>query len=89
MNLVRYVKSFSQGQITIPKEFRKAIGLKESFWLKLSINKGKIIAEPTEREMESSVYLAKILSIKGDWLVAEEIQQNRLEVEKRIKKPQN
>ena len=89
MDIVRYVKSFSQGQITIPKEFRKAMGLKDNFWLKLSVDQGRIIVEPTEKETVPSSYLQKILTIKGNWLNLDEIKKNRTDIEKRVNKTRN
>jgi AbrB family looped-hinge helix DNA binding protein len=58
MNTVGYVKSFSKGQITIPKEVREVLGIGDEFWLKLSIENGKIVAEPVEREKLGCCILA-------------------------------
>lgn len=85
MNTVRFVKSFSKGQITIPKEFRDTFGIKHDFWLKLYIESGKLIAEPVEKEKNQSDYLKKLLSIKGGWLSEDEIKKNRAAVEKQLK----
>lgn len=86
MSTVRFVKSFSKGQITIPKEFRDAFGIKDEFWLKLSITGNKIVAEPVEKEIDKSDYLNKLLSIKGGWISEKEIKKNRAEVEKQMQK---
>lgn len=85
MNTVRFVKSFSKGQITIPKEFRDAFGIKHEFWLKLYIESGKLIAEPVEKERDQSDYLNKLLSIKGEGISEDEIKKNRVAVEKKLK----
>lgn len=86
MSTVRFVKSFSKGQITIPKEFRDAFGIKDEFWLKLSIAGNTIVAEPVEKEIDKSDYLNKLLSIKGGWISEKEIRENRAEVEKQMQK---
>lgn len=86
MNSVRFVKSFSKGQITIPKELRKMLGIASEFWLKLYIQNGKIIAEPIEAQKDKTVYAKKLLNIKGKWLNPEEITKNRRQVEKQMSK---
>lgn len=86
MDTVRFVKSFSKGQITIPKEFRDMFGMTENFWLKLYINNGKIIAEPVIKDKDKKAYMHKLLNIKGDWIDAEELANNRRQVEEQIKK---
>lgn len=86
MSTVRFVKSFSKGQITIPKEFRDAFGIKNEFWLKLSLAGNKIVAEPVENDIDKSDYLNKLLSIKGGWISEKEIKKNRAEVEKQMQK---
>lgn len=84
MSTVRFVKSFSNGQITIPKEFRDAFGIAHEFWLKLSLEDGKIIAEPIEKGRSKTEYAQTLLSIKGDWLDEDELKTNRDQVEKQI-----
>ena len=86
MNTVRFVKSFSRGQITIPKAFRDAFGIKEEFWLKLSLAEGKMIAELVEKENDKKEYAKNLLSVKGEWLSEKEIEENRAEVEKRMQR---
>ncbi len=86
MSNVRFVKSFSKGQITIPKEFRDAFGIQDEFWLKLSIAGNTIVAEPVEKETDKSDYLNKLLSIKGGWISEKEIKKNRADVEKQMQK---
>lgn len=85
MNTTRFVKSFSKGQITIPKYFRDMFGMTDDFWLKLYVSNGKIIAEPVEKEKSQSNYLKKLLSIKGGWISQDEIKKNRAAVEKQLK----
>ena len=84
MDTVRFVKSFSKGQITIPKEFRDMFGISDNFWLKLYINDGKIIAEPVEKKNNKEVYRQKLLNIKEVWDLEPEIKGNKEQVEKQI-----
>lgn len=86
MDTTRFVKSFSKGQITIPKDFRDMFGLTSDFWLKLYIDNGKIIAEPIEKVANQDEYLKKILSITGKGFNPEEINKNRRNVEKQLAK---
>lgn len=86
MTTVRFVKSFSKGQITIPKEFRNAFGISNEFWLKLYIQNGTIIAEPVEKERNASDYLQKLQGIKGEWFSPREYEKTRKEVEERANK---
>lgn len=83
---VKYVKSFSKGQITIPKEFRNLLGAQDEFWLRLYIDEGKIIAEPVERKKDQSLYKKRLLKIKGNWFNSAEIVQNRQQIERQLQK---
>ncbi len=85
MNAVGYIKSFSKGQITIPKVVREALGIGDDFWLKLYVDNGKIVAEPVEKDKNQSDYLKRLLSIKGGWMSEDEIKKNRTAVEKQLK----
>lgn len=84
MNTVRFVKSFSNGQITIPKEFRDTFGIAKEFWLKLSLENGRIIAEPVEKVRSKTTYTQKLLTIKGDWFSAKEMKKNREGIERQL-----
>jgi len=86
MNTVRFVKSFSKGQITIPKELRDALGIMNEFWLRLYIQDGKIIAEPIDQKAERGGYAKKLLTIKGEWFHPEEMIKNRAQIEKHLRK---
>jgi len=85
MNTVKYVKSFSKGQITIPKDFRDLFGLVNDFWLKLSLVDGKIIVEPI-KEKDKTSYTKSLLAIKGNWINADELKENRHQVEQQLLK---
>lgn len=84
---VRYVKSFSKGQITIPKEFRDAFGIGDDFWLKLSLKEDKLIAEPVkeEKKMSKAAWRTWLLSINETWDLRREIKKNREDMEKQMK----
>jgi bifunctional DNA-binding transcriptional regulator/antitoxin component of YhaV-PrlF toxin-antitoxin module len=84
MNTSRYIKSFSKGQITIPKEFRDVFGIGDEFWLKISIEDGKLIAEPVENKETKWDYAQKLLGIKGEWFSEEEYTNLRKSVAKRV-----
>lgn len=93
MDTVRFVKSFSKGQITVPKEVRDALGMISEFWLKIYIQDGKIIAEPVEQDKKiqnsskkKAEYAQKLLNIKGDWFDPLKIKRNRAQIEKQIRK---
>ena len=87
MNMqVQYVKSFSKGQITVPKKIRDAFGIGDEFWLKLSVSGRKIIAEPVEQEFDRKKWLEELLSIKETWDLRDEIKKSRRETEKRLRK---
>ena len=81
----QYVKSFSKGQITIPKKYRDILGLGDIFWLKLNVDQNKIIAEPLI-EKSTKNYPKKLLKIKSAWFSEEEIVKNRKNVESRLNK---
>ena len=84
MNTVGYIKSFSKGQITIPKAVREALGIGDEFWLKLSVENGKIVAEPVDGKKDSTNYLKVLSSIKGNWINPDELKAIRKTVEKRV-----
>ncbi len=78
---VKYIKPFSNGQITIPKEFRDAYDIHNDSWLKLIPDEGKFIIEPVreEKKMSKEEYRNKLLSIKGVWDLGDEINRSREE----------
>jgi bifunctional DNA-binding transcriptional regulator/antitoxin component of YhaV-PrlF toxin-antitoxin module len=84
MQTTRFIKSFSKGQITIPKEFRDLFGIGDEFWLKLSIQDGKLIAEPVANEGTKKDYARQLLQIKGEWFSENEYLSMREAVKKRI-----
>jgi bifunctional DNA-binding transcriptional regulator/antitoxin component of YhaV-PrlF toxin-antitoxin module len=82
----KYIKSFSKGQITIPKEMRDGLGLGDVFWLKLYVENEKIVGEPLEREGDSSEYQKKLLNIDGSWFDSEDYKKMRNDIERRFSK---
>ena len=86
MDTIRFVKSFSKGQITIPKSLRDSLGMTDDFWLKLYAQNGRIIAEPVNEEKNKADYAKKLLTVKGKWFSADEIVDNRKQIEKQLEK---
>lgn len=86
MDTVRFIKSFSRGQITIPKDIREAFGIGHQFWLKLYIREGKLIAEPVESNKNNIDYLKKLKKIKGEWFSNQEFISTRQQVEQKLLK---
>ncbi len=85
---ILFVKSFSKGQITIPKSIRDQFGIADEFWLKLSVEGRRIIAEPIteEKKLDREAWKKKLLQIKGTWNLEPEIRRMREETEKRLQK---
>ena len=89
MDHIKFIKSFSKGQITIPKEFRHALGLKDESWFQLTLDQGKIIAEPMYKPPNQNTYLSKLKKMKTNWFTKDcvrEIKEGRKEVEKRLRR---
>ena len=74
MQAVRYVKSFSRGQITIPKEIREELGVPEEFWMKMSVDNGKIVVEPVQKTLSKEEYLKKLMSLDTSWFTEEDFE---------------
>ncbi|EKD95529.1 MAG: hypothetical protein ACD_24C00459G0009 [uncultured bacterium] len=88
--LQKYIKSFSKGQITVPKEFREVLGLSDEFWLKLYIKDEKIIAEPVERNSgKQTSYLDTLKEVDTSWFdekTEKELKDSRKALKMREKK---
>ena len=86
---VQFVKSFSKGQITIPKPIRNDLGIGEDFWLKLYVEGGKIVGEPMERQGQKKLsreeYIKKLISLKTDWFNPQEIVEMRKKTAMRMR----
>jgi len=89
MTAVKFVKSFSRGQITIPKKIREDLGMGEDFWLKLYVEGGKIVGEPVEeqgkKKFSREEYIKKLISLKTDWFNPQEIVEMRKRTAQRMK----
>lgn len=79
----RFVKSFSSGQVTIPKDFRERLSLGNDFWLRLVLEDNRIIAEPVTKTASGTAYSKKLLGIKGAWFDFEDWKKMRKEVNAR------
>lgn len=84
MTSVRYIKSFSKGQVTIPKAIRDHLGLGDDFWLKLEVQGQKILAEPTQGASDPEAFLHELLQMNGGWLTPQEQQRMRQKIELRL-----
>lgn len=81
--MIKYIKSFSQGQITIPKEFREELGLDNEFWLKLQLINQVIVAKPIEKSINKKQYANSLLKIKGDWFDYKDWEKMRWQLNQR------
>lgn len=86
MNNARYIKSFSKGQITIPKEVRDLLGIQDEFWLRLWTEEGKIVAEPIEEKADKTEWRKKLLQIPQIAVNQGDIQRNRTQLETQVSK---
>jgi bifunctional DNA-binding transcriptional regulator/antitoxin component of YhaV-PrlF toxin-antitoxin module len=84
MQQVHFVKSFSQGQITIPKTVRSALDLSSEFWLKLQLVEGKILAEPVDKPVSKKAYKQSLLHIDTKWYKESDQKIVRESVKKRL-----
>ena len=82
-SMMKYIKSFSQGQITIPKEFRDKLNLGTDFWLKLKLVNQKIVAEPMEKKVNKKDYAETLLEVDGSWFDIDDYKKMRKEIRKR------
>jgi len=95
----RFIRPFSRGQITIPKDYREYLDIDENSWLRIVLKEDQILIKPIEEERQQRKLkpkisfekylkmLPQIQGVFGDEL-AKENKQIRKEVEKRLKKIQ-
>jgi bifunctional DNA-binding transcriptional regulator/antitoxin component of YhaV-PrlF toxin-antitoxin module len=74
MQSVKYIKSFSRGQITIPKDLREELGVPEEFWMKIFIDDGKLVVEPVSKEISKDDYVQSLLSMDTSWFTEDDYQ---------------
>ncbi|MBI4066172.1 AbrB/MazE/SpoVT family DNA-binding domain-containing protein [Candidatus Gottesmanbacteria bacterium] len=84
MQLQTYIKSFSSGQITIPRAFRERLSLGKEFWLRLALEENRIIAVPIDQPHPDPSYGRKLLGVKGSWFHLGSWKKMRKEIRVRI-----
>lgn len=89
----KFIKPFSKGQITLPKDYREYLGINDTSWLKLFLFDNKIIVQPVKEEkpkISLKDYLKMLPKIKGTFGVEleKENKQIRKELEDRLIKSQ-
>lgn len=82
----KYIKSFSHGQITVPKEFREELGLGDEFWLKLYIDQNKIVGEPVGPKITLKSYREKLLKLDTSWFSEKKWQAESKKIREEIKR---
>lgn len=89
----KFIKPFSRGQITLPKDYRDYLDIDENSWLKIFLLRNQIIVEPVEEiekgrvvkpSVDRETYLRILKRIKGDWFDEREIKRIRKEIEERL-----
>lgn len=84
MNGQVFVKSFSHGQITIPKVFRDKLGLEENFWLKMELDNDRLVVEPVLDQPKVKKQAARLLTVRGDWFDMSDWKKTRREISHRL-----
>lgn len=98
----RFIKPFSKGQITLPKDYRDYLGISDQSWLFLSLQGDSLVMKPVEKikidsqdspqiikaQVSFEKYKKMLPKIKGAFgeQIAEENKQIRKEIEDRFKK---
>ena len=89
----RFIKPFSKGQITIPKNYRDYLGINDKRWVMISLFKDQILLRPVKDvaekrgispKLEPKAYRKVLLKIRGDWFDEKELNRTRRGVEKRL-----
>lgn len=66
-----YIKTFSKGQMTVPKAIRKQWGVTDEFWLKLTLEEDNSLRlEPMEQPQDAEKTLKRLQSLlkpKANW----------------------
>lgn len=77
----KFIKPFSRGQITLPKDYRDFLGIDSNSWLFLTIQDDSLIIKPVKKEnfittkkprilkakISQKTYLKNLLKIKSSW----------------------
>lgn len=85
MQAVKFIKSFSRGQITIPKDIRATLGVPEEFWMKIFVDAGRLVVEPVQTKKLKGNYLKSLLTMKTDWYSESDAKEVRNEIEEHVK----
>jgi len=89
MKAIKFIKSFSKGQITIPKEIREELAIGDDFWLRIYVSQGKIVAEPVEKKKDLPHYVENLLNLDTSWFSQKDdqnYQKNRIQLAKRLER---
>lgn len=91
MNKTYYIKSYSKGQFTLPKEVRDALGLGNDFWLQLDLQGNQIRLQPVtgakllkEPEVTQSDYATLLKDLDTTWFDHEEYKKMKDDIKKRV-----
>ena len=85
---IHYARPFSNGQITIPKPIRQAMGIEDKSWLKFEAKGDQLIisqANPTTN-LNQSKYANALRQLNTDWFDAKDYQQIKKSWPARAKK---
>lgn len=85
-----YVKTFSKGQMTLPKTIRQQWGVGDEFWLKLTLGKNDTLTlEPMGQPRDVEATLQRLQALPKpdpDWFDLTEQSTIRQETEKKLTK---
>ena len=82
----KYIKSFSKGQITVPKEIRDELELGDIFWLKIYLDQNRIVGEVVDKGVNKNNYSKRLLKRDGGWFDTGDWKEVRKGVKKRLQK---
>lgn len=84
-----FVKTFSKGQMTIPKVIRQKWGVGDDFWMKVRFDEsGALILMPIEHSPDSGGILDRLSALpkpQKSWFSQKENEKMRNEVESALK----
>lgn len=72
-----YVKTFSKGQLTIPKKVRSHLNMPDESWVRISVQNNGLLIEPVNSVFNREEYLKRITTMKGGWYSWEEHEKFR------------
>lgn len=85
-----YIKTFSKGQMTLPKTIRQQWGVGDEFWLKLTLGKNDTLTlEPMGQPRDVEATLQRLQALpkpNPDWFDLTEQSTIRQETEKKLTK---